>query len=123
MSAETTTARSETVEQLTAELREVRALLVQLGHETVEATLSAWRARLDNLVVQADLARLDGRDDVRASVDRAEQVWQHTRDRLRSGSEERAEAGEALLVGVGAARSDLAAAVERAEEERAAARR
>jgi hypothetical protein len=110
-----------TVEQIADELRVLRAQFVRLGNETVDATLDAWRARIDNLALQADLARLDGRDEVRAALAEADRVWRWTRDRL-VARRTSAAAGEALLEGVRAARADLAAAVELAEEEIAAAR-
>jgi hypothetical protein len=110
-----------TVQQIADDLHDLRVQFVRLGNETIDATLDAWRARIDSLVVQADLARLDGRDEVRASLDEADRVWRWTRDRLlarRSG----AGAGEAMLEGIRAARADLAAAVELAEEQLALSR-
>jgi hypothetical protein len=119
----TTRTADPTMQQIADDLHDLRLQLVRLGNETVDATLDAWRARIDSLVVQADLARLDGRDEVRASLEEADRVWRWTRDRLlvRRGAD--AAAGEALVEGVRAARADLAAAVELAEEQLAAARR
>jgi hypothetical protein len=111
-----------TMQQMREDLHELRTLMVRLGNETVDATLDAWRARIDNLVVQADLARLDGRDEVDAALAEADRVWRWTRDRLLARRGDQTQAGEALLEGIRAARADLTAAVELAEEQLAAAR-
>jgi hypothetical protein len=114
--AERDVAVDETLDAVRAEVRELRSLLTRLGRETVGSTLDAWRARIDNLWVQADLARMEGRDEVRASIEEADRVWQTTRERLAIVSDEAGDVGGALVEGLRAARSDLGAAVELAEE-------
>ncbi len=111
-----------TMEEVRAEVRELRTLLARLGRETVGSTLDAWRARIDNLWVQADLARMEGRDEVRASIDDADRLWHRTRERMEVVSDEAGGVGAAMIEGLKAARSDLGAAVELAEERLAAAR-
>jgi hypothetical protein len=43
--------------------------------ERISSSLEGWRARIDELVVQLDLATLDGRDELRKKVDIAENVY------------------------------------------------
>ena len=99
----TTRTADATVQEIADDLHDLRTLIVRLGNETVDATLDAWRARIDNLAVQADLARLDGRDDVRTALDEADRVWRWTRDRLVARRGDPSAAGDALLEGVRAA--------------------
>jgi len=120
--SETTMSRVETIDEVKAEVRELRVLLVQLGRETVEALLDAWRARLDNLRVQVDLAEMDGRDEVDHAVRRADETLRAVRARLDSGSGATDDVREILREGVASARADLGAAVELAEERIEAAR-
>jgi hypothetical protein len=37
--------------------------------------VSSWRARIDELRVQADLGRMEARDEAQADVERAEHQW------------------------------------------------
>ena len=43
--------------------------------ERLDSALQGWRARIDELVVQLDLATLDGRDEGREKVDVAQDVF------------------------------------------------
>ena len=43
--------------------------------ERLSSSLEQWRARIDELVVQLDLATHDGRDEVRKKVDIAQNVF------------------------------------------------
>lgn len=114
--SEATVTRDETLAELRAEVRELQATLVRLGQETVRSTLDAWRARLDNLRVQVDLARMEGRDEVREALEQAESVWRASRERLLAMVAETGDVRDAVTEGLESARSDLSAAVELAEE-------
>ncbi|MEL7207426.1 MAG: hypothetical protein AAGK32_04200 [Actinomycetota bacterium] len=50
-----------------------------------------WRARLDHAKVQAELGRLDLRDEVHEDLERAEQLWAQMRQRLERLGEEASE--------------------------------
>jgi hypothetical protein len=114
--SELTVERDATLEEVKQEVRELRGLLVQFGRETVEATLEAWRARVDNLRVQASLGRMDAHDDVEASIEQAETTLGTARRRLDALLDEADDVRGALAEGLRSARSDLSAAVELAEE-------
>lgn len=114
--SEMTAERDATLEEVRQEVQELRDLLVQLGRETVEATLEAWRARVDNLRVQASLGRMDARDDVETSIEEAESTLGVVRRRLGALLDEADDVRGALVEGLRSARSDLSSAVELAEE-------
>jgi len=114
--AEMTQQQTEIVEQLRHDVREFEELLVELGRETVRATLDAWRARIDNLRLQVDLGRMEADDEVTASIGSAESVWATARDRLTAASLEASDVRVALSEGLQAARADLQAAVDLAQE-------
>jgi hypothetical protein len=121
--AEMTQQQSETMEQLRADVREAEELLVELGRETVQATLDAWRARIDNLRLQVELGRMEVDDEVTQSIGGAESSWAAARDRLTAASLEVSDIRVALAEGLRAARADLQAAVDLAQERIEAARR
>ena len=121
--AEMTQQQSETMEQLRADVREAEELLVDLGRETVQATLDAWRARIDNLRLQVELGRMEVDDEVTESIGGAESSWATARDRLTAASLEVSDIRIALAEGLRAARADLQAAVDLAQERIEAARR
>jgi hypothetical protein len=50
--------------------------------EMPSPTLNGWRTRIDELLVQADLARHEVRDRIRRDVDLAENVYLAARSRL-----------------------------------------
>ncbi len=114
--SEMTVERDATLEEVKQEVHELRGLLVQLGRETVEAMLEAWRARVDNLRVQATLGRMDAHDDVEASIEEAESTLGGVRRRLGALLDEAGDVRGALVEGLRSARSDLSSAVELAEE-------
>ncbi len=121
--AEMTQQQSETMEQLRADVREAEELLVDLGRETVQATLDVWRARIDNLRLQVELGRMEVDDEVTESIGGAESSWATARDRLTAASLEVSDIRVALAEGLRAARADLQAAVDLAQERIEAARR
>ena len=121
--AEMTQHQTETVEQLRHDVREVEELLVELGRETVQATLDAWRARIDNLRLQVELGRMEADDEIGASIGGAESAWSTARDRLEAASLEASDVRVVLSEGLRAARADLQAAVDLAQERIEAARR
>jgi AmiR/NasT family two-component response regulator len=120
--SETLSPQTETVESLRVKVRELEDLLVQLGHEVVDATMDAAQARIDALRVQADLGRMDARDEMGDRFVEVEEVLAHTRDRFAALTDESSDVGQVLVEGLRSARSDLQAAVELAQE-RISARR
>jgi hypothetical protein len=120
---EMTLEQTEMLEQLRRDVRDFEEQLVALGRETVRATLEAWRARIDNLRLQAELGRMDADDEVSAAIGSADSVWATTHDRLLVASEEASDVRAALAEGMRSARADLQAAVDLAQERIEAARR
>ena len=107
--------RTETVAELKQKVRELEDVMVQLGRETTDAMLEAWKSRIDVLRVQADLGRMELRDETIDSVDAAEGAWQSARNRIEALSSEASDVGTALVEGVRSARAELRAAVELAQ--------
>jgi len=112
----TTNAQTETVDELKTKVRELEDLLSQLGHEVVDSTMDAARARIETLRVQADLGRMDARDDARARVAEAGEMLQTARIRFELVTAESSDVGAALVEGLRSARGDLEAAVQLVEE-------
>ena len=110
------TERSERVDELKRKVRELEGVIVALGRETTDAILEAWKARIDGLRVQADLGRMEMRDETAGFVDDAEAVWRTARTRLEALSDEASDVGTALIEGMRSARSDLRDAVGTAQE-------
>lgn len=61
--------------------------------EQAERALDSWRARIDELLVQLDLARMDARQEIRSRLDRVENVYLAARSQL---SEARSDAGSSV---------------------------
>ncbi len=108
--------QAESLDELKAKVRELEHLVVELGRETVDATIEAGRARIDVLRVQADLGRMDVRDEANEQFSDVEDVLKAVRQRFNALTGESADVGAALLEGLRSARSDLRAAVELAQE-------
>lgn len=111
MTDATATERSERVEELTQKVRELEELIIQLGRESTDAILEVWKARIDALRVQADLGRMELRDDTTGPLDAAEAALSGARVRMDSLTSEATDVGTALIEGLRSARSDLRAAV------------
>jgi hypothetical protein len=103
----------------TAEGTEARSDLFQ----NIGRTLDEWRARTDELVVQLDLANLDLRDEVRKSVDAAQNAYLAAHSKLsdargdaRSGLHALQQSLEKLLRDLARTFEETQAAVRRALE-------
>ena len=114
--SEISTKQAETLDGLRAKVRDLEHLVVELGRETVDATVEAARARIDTLRVQADLGRMDARDGVNEQFGDVEGAFQAVRQRFNALTDESSDVGVALLEGLRSARSDLRAAVDLAQE-------
>ena len=108
--------RAETVEELKTKVRELEDLLAELGHDVVDSTMDAARARIETLRVQAKLGRMDARDDVELRLDEAGEVLQTARTRFELLTSESSDVGAALVEGLRSARGDLQAAIQLVEE-------
>lgn len=113
---ESSTKQAETLDELRAKVRDLEHLVVELGRETVDATVEAARARIDTLRVQADLGRKNARDELSEQFGDVEGVFQAVRQRFNALTDESSDVGAALLEGLRSARSDLRAAVDLAQE-------
>ena len=114
--SESSTKQTETLEELRSKVRDLEHLVVELGRETVDATVEAARARIDTIRVRADLGRMDVRDEVGEQFGDVEGVFQAVRQRFNALTDESSDVGAALLEGLRSARSDLRAAVDLAQE-------
>lgn len=91
--------------------------------ERISSSLDGWRVRIDELVVQLDLVNLDARDEVRKSVNVAQNVYLAAHSKL---SDARADAAlnlaslekglEQLLRDLGRVFEEAEAVVRRARE-------
>lgn len=114
--SESSTKQTETLDELRSKVRDLEHLVVELGRETVDATVEAARARIDTLRVRADLGRMDARDELGEQFGEVEGVFQAVRQRFNALTDESSDVGAALLEGLRSARSDLRAAVDLAQE-------
>jgi DNA anti-recombination protein RmuC len=79
---------SAATEELSGELAESRTAF----RDAASKELEAWRARLDHLAVQADLGRMEARDEIEALRQRAERAYSDAKGRIEEiseGSEEK----------------------------------
>jgi hypothetical protein len=83
--------------------------------EMLSGTLNSWRARIDELLVQADLAGHEVRDRVRKHVDIAENVYLAARSRLSDARRDAHEDVKTVRSGTERLVSDLQQAFEAAE--------
>ncbi len=113
---ETLTTQAETVDALRAKVGELEDLLARLGHQVVDATLDAARARIDTLRVRANLGRMDARDEADERFEEATAMLQRAHDRFEALTDESEDVGIALVEGLQSARDELAAAVQLVED-------
>ena len=111
-----TAERAETVGELKEKVRELEDLVIEFGRETTDAMLEAWKSRIDSLRVQADLGRMELRDESVEAVDAAEAAWHAARIRMEAASSEASDVGTALMEGLRSARAGVRAAVALAQE-------
>src|SRR5665213_2368365 len=83
--------------------------------ERFTQTLDAWRARIDELAVQVDLASLDVRDDLRRRLEVTENVYLATRSRLSDARQDAKTNVAGILRGVEQLLHDLRRAYNDAE--------
>ncbi|MGZ4734646.1 MAG: sll1863 family stress response protein [Acidimicrobiia bacterium] len=102
--------------EMSGHLREWEAKAEHAGREATQARLDAWRARIDELRVQAHLAGLDASDELAAPVARLELRLDHARDRLRQLARETDDVWTALSTAYASARDELRAGAQLIEE-------
>jgi archaellum component FlaC len=69
--------------------------------------LATWRARIDELKVQADLGRMETRDRIRSDLERVEELWSDLKSRTERLAAQAADAGDDLRGEIRGAVSDL----------------
>jgi hypothetical protein len=92
-----------------ARLRDWETKAEEVGRETVEARLDAWRARIEALRIQVHLAGLDARDQGAPTIARLETRLDHAADRLRELAMESRDVWVALAETFESARGELVA--------------
>lgn len=93
-----------TIEQ---RIEALEARIAELEEHAAETELARYRGRLDDLGVQAALARMEARDDVRSTLDRLEGLWSEARRQLDHLRSESRETGRGLTEGIRNAAGDL----------------
>jgi hypothetical protein len=83
--------------------------------ERLDSALQVWRARIDELVVQLDLATLDGRDEVRKKVDIAQNVFLAAHSKLSDARTDARSSLASVEEGLGQLLRDLGRVFEEAE--------
>jgi hypothetical protein len=78
-------------------------------------SLDVWRAKIDQLMVQLDLANLDAREEIRASIDAAQNAYLAARSRLAEVGHDSGAGLTALRQGIEKVLGDLREAYESAE--------
>lgn len=91
-------------------LAALESRVTALEGDAVESEMSNIRGRIDDLKVQASLAKMDAQDDVKASFDRLDGVWTETRHQLERLAGESKTAGRGVRDGVRTAIGDLRSA-------------
>jgi len=81
----------------------------------ISRTLDEWRARIDGLIVHADLASLDIREEVRKRLDITENVYLAARSRLSNAHQDAESSVASLHQGLNQLLHDLRQAYESAE--------
>ena len=81
----------------------------------ITRALDEWRTRIDELIVQADLASLDVREEARTRLDVAENVYLAARSRLSEAHRDAGSSATSLLQGLEQLVHDLRQAYESAE--------
>lgn len=92
-----------------AHLERLEVKAAQAGREATQARLDAWRARIEQLRVQAHLAGLDARDDLIAPIERLDARMDHVRDRLHDLAHEADDAWNVLAATYESVRDELTA--------------
>lgn len=88
-------------------LEALEARVAELEQDSVEAELTQFRGRLDDLRVQAHLARMEAQDDLSSVIDRLEGVWSEAKRQIERLRDESRSAGGGMRDGARKALSDL----------------
>ena len=115
-------------EELAAELEDLEQTTVDADGEDlraqVEAQLAKWRQWIDELVVQADLGRLDVRDELKDLVQRLENSYLALKNEAEKAVDRNQGRGEQVQKAAAGAAGDLKEGLSKATEDlRSAARK
>jgi hypothetical protein len=108
--------REQQMSDVNERLSAIEARLDELERTSVESRLEQFRGRIDDLRVQSSLARLDARDEVKASFDSVESAWREVRSALENLGSDGRSAGATVAEKAKAAFGDLRSALERATD-------
>lgn len=103
--------RLDVLERQVGELREE---LARVNRELVESQLEAWRSRVEDLELQAHLARMDATDEVTSVLSVLRERWVEARDQVLSAGAPAGEALDSLRSGVEQALDEVRSALRNA---------
>ena len=94
-------------EDLQARIDQLEQRIDELEKTSVDAHLEEWKAKIDNLQLQASLAKMDGKDEVKSSIDRLNDTWNGVRDRLEKIAGDGRRATDSIANGLRSAGSEI----------------
>ena len=94
-------------EDLQARIDQLEQRIDELEKTSVDAHLEEWKAKIDNLQLQASLAKMDASDEVKSSLDRLNDTWNGVRDRLEQLAADSRRATGSLAGGLKSAGSEI----------------
>lgn len=98
---------AERIAALEAQVGDLEEQLSTVRRQLSRAELDQWRARIDDLEVQAHLGSLEVRDELAPLVEGLRNTWLDARSRIESGSDTTTEVIDALRDGLEQAMADI----------------
>lgn len=96
---------------LQGQVTDLEQQLIQMRQQLSRAELDQWRGRIDDLEVQAHLASLDVRDQLRPLIKDLRNVWLDARDQLSGTGDTAADVVDTLRGGLERAMGEIRSAV------------
>ncbi len=102
-----TTADTERIGALEAQIGELRTQLKDLRRQLSEAELDQWRARIDELEVQAHLGSLEVKSELDPVIEELRNRWLDAREKVSASTDTASEVFDALRSGVEQAMGEI----------------